>query len=413
VLAGAASAAAAPQDSVRAAVFPFGVAAAQRLFAMMALCYILLRRVRLVIISRYLTREVLNITLVITGVLIFAFLCQQGIRYLNYVAIGKVPAKLLLLLLTFEVPYLIALLMPLGLFLGILLVFGRFQISHEMAILKMCGFGQLRLMRTMITLASAMALFILVLMTWFNPWLSSEREKMTKMDNPSEYLAQTIMPGRFQVSPDGRFVMYVGSLSRDRKWVKNVFLAQGEGLKNSNENNQFHWGLINATEGSLQPDPENPGDLFFFMQKGYRYDGIPGQKDFKIVQFKKYVIRIPSQTPQVAHQADEALPTFTLFKQYEHPHQAAELQWRLSIALSPFLLTLLAVSMSALHRSKSQFVMILPGILFYIIYMNLLFIARRWVDQGVLPISLGIWWVHGLLCLAILVMIWLYERNKL
>jgi lipopolysaccharide export system permease protein len=32
--------------------------------------------------------------------------------------------------------------------------------------------------------------------------------------------------------------------------------------------------------------------------------------------------------------------------------------------------------------------------LIYVVYINLLFVARNWVEQKVLPISLGMWWVH-------------------
>ena len=64
------------------------------------------------------TKEVLNTLLAVVLILILAFLSQQIVRYLNYVAMGKIPTSVLVRLVAFEVPYLFALLLPLGLYLG-------------------------------------------------------------------------------------------------------------------------------------------------------------------------------------------------------------------------------------------------------------------------------------------------------
>jgi lipopolysaccharide export system permease protein len=48
---------------------------------------------------------------------------------------------------------------------------------------------------------------------------------------------------------------------------------------------------------------------------------------------------------------------------------------------------------------------LLPAILIYIVYANLLWIARRWVEQGVTPVAIGMWWVHGLMLLLIFIAI--------
>ena len=101
----------------------------------------------IVIIHRYLSREVTASLLVVITVLLLAFLSQQVVRYLNYVAVGKIPTNVLLELISFEVPYLLSLLLPLALYLGIILAYGRLYADNEMAILQLCGFNQNRLVR--------------------------------------------------------------------------------------------------------------------------------------------------------------------------------------------------------------------------------------------------------------------------
>ena len=69
------------------------------------------------IIKRYLSRELFHTVWMVISVLMLAFLSQQVVRYLNYIAIGKVATDVFLTLVSFEIPYLFALLLPLSLYL--------------------------------------------------------------------------------------------------------------------------------------------------------------------------------------------------------------------------------------------------------------------------------------------------------
>jgi lipopolysaccharide export system permease protein len=354
-----------------------------------------------VIVNRYLTREVVNALLAVTVVLLMAFLCQQMVRYLNYVAIGKIPTDVLLQLVGFEVPYLLALLLPLGLYLGILFAYGRLYADNEMLILQMCGFGNRRLMRLSVFIAVVVSLIVLFLMLWVNPWVSGKRQQMMASDEATIHLVQTLIPGRFQASPDGRHVMYVEKLSRDRQRAQNVFLAQEKkNPKVEGEGGQRTWMLVLANEGYQEKDKET-NDQLFVTADGYRYEGIPGENDYKIIQFKKYKDRIPQNEVRSTHEELETLSNTELLREYNVPKKAGEFQWRVSIGISAFLLALLAVPLSAVRPRRGRYLTFLPAILIYIIYFNLLYIARHWVDIGSVPVTIGMWWVHGVMLLII------------
>ncbi|HVY54055.1 MAG TPA: LptF/LptG family permease, partial [Gammaproteobacteria bacterium] len=77
------------------------------------------------IIRRYLNKEILLTLFAVTLVLMLIFISQQTIRYLGYAASGKIASNILLPLLGFEIPYLLVLLLPLGLYLGMYLVYSR------------------------------------------------------------------------------------------------------------------------------------------------------------------------------------------------------------------------------------------------------------------------------------------------
>jgi len=120
-----------------------------------------------------------------------------------------------------------------------------------------------------------------------------------------------------------------------------------------------------------------------------------------VIQFKKYAVRMQQTSPHVRHQQDEALSVSELWQDYDNPRRAAELQWRISIGLSAFLLGLLAVTLSGIRPRQNRYLMLLPAGLFYIVYVNLLFVARHWLEQGQVPVSIGIWWVHAVMAACI------------
>lgn len=361
------------------------------------------------IINRYLTREVLTTLFAVTFVLLLAFICQQAVRYLNYVAVGKIPTNILLKLISFEVPYLLALLLPLGLYLGILLAFGRLHTENEMAILQMCGFGKRRLMRLIISIALVVASFVIFLMLWVNPLISAKRQQIMSSDEATLHLIKTLIPGRFQASPDGKHVMYVEKLSRDHLRAKNVFLAQEK--KGPDETLQNSWMLVHASVGYQQKKP-GLSDPFFVTTDGYRYEGTPGENDFQIIEFGKYEVRIPQPTTRTPHDESETLSTSKLWQEYQDPKRAAELQWRFSIGILTFLLAILAVPLSSVKPRRSRYVVLLPAIIVYIVYIQLLFVARHWLELAFVPIYLGMWWVHGVFFSLFLIIAFLKSSFK-
>lgn len=345
------------------------------------------------IISRYLTKEILNTLLAVTLVLLLIFFCKQLVRYLSYAAAGKLASNILFHLMGLEIPYLLALLLPLGLYLGIILVYGRMYAENEMSVLHACGLSVGRLISITGVLISIVSTIVIILTLWVNPWLSSQKEKLISQSLSAENVLDTLQPGRFQVSSDGKRVMYVERMARDRKQVQNLFVAnQGSPF---NDDNTTSWSVISAEHGSQMKDSDTH-DKFMVASNGYRYEGMPGQNDYKITQFKTYAVRMPREVTISKRQEQESISTPKLWENYQDPESAAELQWRISVPIAAFLLGLLAIPLSYIKPRRGRYSQLIPAILIYIIYLNGLFIARAWIEQKILPINLGMWWVHGL-----------------
>ena len=76
------------------------------------------------IIYRYIARELYVTLLALTSVIVAIFIINQFVHYIGHVAEGRYSMLSLLQLMAVLVPLIAGYLMPLGLYLSILLVFG-------------------------------------------------------------------------------------------------------------------------------------------------------------------------------------------------------------------------------------------------------------------------------------------------
>lgn len=358
------------------------------------------------IIFRYITKQILLALCALTSMLLLIFLSNQFIRYLSQAATGKFAGALLLKLIAIEVPHLLGILMPLGLFLAILLVFGRMYVDNEMTVLSACGLSRSRL--TLLTFpAMGIVIFIVcVLSLWLTPKLLNYRDRLLAQTGTAAQL-ETTLPGRFQAANGGQRVFYVENISSDHQHMQNLFMAQLD--QNSTPNNPA-WIIVTAKKGYQTENPKT-GDRFFVTLNGHRYQGIPGQNNFKIIQYGTYSLRIENHLADITSQ-EEALPTSQLWKTTKNKRLAlSELQWRLSMPISALLLTLLAIPLSRVKPRYGRYGQLLPAILIYIFYANLLLVGRNWIEQGSIPAHLGLWWIHGLL-LLIVIGIWISQTFR-
>jgi len=358
------------------------------------------------IINRYLNKEILSTLFAVTLILMLVFLSQQTVRYLGYAASGKIASNILLPLLGFEIPYLLVILLPLGMYLGMFLVYSRLYVDSEMFVLNISGCGSRQLMMATFPLTLVIAGIVMVLALWVNPWIASQKDRLIAQGLTEENILKTLMPGRFNVSSDGRRVIYVESISQRPKHAENLFIAEEKKVTKDSAAfpDQVNQVVISAKQGSPFYD-QALQQHFVVAGDGYRYEGVPGQNEYKIIQFKKYAVHIPDANFKSDRELQEGVPSWRLWQGYDKPSYAAELQWRCSLALAPLILALLVFPLSQVKPRQGRYLMAVPALLIYTIYINLLFVARHWVELGKLPSYLGMWSVHVALFISALVLL--------
>ena len=168
------------------------------------------------------------------------------------------------------------------------------------------------------------------------------------------------------------------------------------------------WDITVST--SAQEGYENQGHFIEFIN-GSRYIGVAGQPNFQTIQFDQYGIRLTHEISTHSGWPSNA-STASLWPQRHNPKVAAELHWRMAMPVSVIVLALLALPMSKVNPRRGKFGQLLPAILLYIVYGNLLFLGRNWVRKGVIGFDIGMWWVHGIM-LFIAIGLLIYRRVKI
>jgi len=353
------------------------------------------------IVFRYLSRELLVTMSAVSAVLLVIIMSGRFIKYLAQAAQGLLDPGVLLLIMGFRLPGFLQLILPLGLFLGILLAYGRLYLESEMTVLSATGMSQRRLLGYSLAPAALVAVVVGWLSLGLAPQGIAEVDRiLNQQDSLTEF--DTLVPGRFQTLRGGSRVTYTRELSADRSELGGVFISETNVSRQTGKESGLSVLVAESGRQEVQPD----GSRYLILENGYRYDGNPGQAEYRAIQYDTYGVLLPKPEVSMELSEREALPTRELLGSDNIRHRT-ELQWRFSLPLLVFVVTVLAVPLAKVNPRQGRFLKLLPAILLYMTYLALLIAVRGALDKGRIPMALGLWWVHGLfLAIGLLMLYW-------
>ena len=354
------------------------------------------------IVFRYLSREVLLTFSAVSAVLLVIIMSGRFIKYLAQAAQGMLDPGVLLLIMGYRIPGFLQLILPLGLFLGILLAYGRLYLESEMTVLTATGMSEQRLL----SYTLVPALFVALVCAWLSFSIAPQGMQnvariFTEQDALTEF--DTLVPGRFQSLRGGSRVTYTQELSSGRDELRNVFISEKRDTRQNSEADEAITVLVAKTgRQEIQED----GSRYLILYDGYRYDGTPGEADYRVVRYDTYGVLLPKPVVEVKMGERETMTTADLIGNPDVRMQS-ELQWRLSFPILVLVVTFIAVPLSRVNPRQGRFLKLLPAILLYMAYLALLVAARSALDKGTLPIAVGLWPVHGVfLLIGLMLMYW-------
>ncbi|MBV1883231.1 MAG: LPS export ABC transporter permease LptF [Pseudomonadales bacterium] len=354
------------------------------------------------IIYRYISRQLLATTLAVSFILVLILVSGRFIKYMSQAADGRIAGEVLFTLMAYRLPEFLQMILPLGLFLGILLSYGRLYIENEMVVLSACGISQSRI--TLMTFIPCIVMMIVVasLSLYLAPWGGARSDAILwHTTNQSRF--ELLTPGRFHSNSKKDKVTYTEGLSTDRKRMENVFIAEDKSDKSI---------AIFAKTGVRRIDAAT-GSQYLELKDGFRYEGVPGSSAYRIIEYDSYQLQITAPDTKVAEKKIRVTSSRELL---DNPSllARAELQWRIALPILVPIVVLLAIPLSKVNPRQGRYLKLLPSILVYLSYLALLIACKSAIEKGKIPPEIGLWWVHVLFfCVAILSHSWPWLRMKL
>lgn len=343
------------------------------------------------IIARYLAKELGFVFLGITTVLLLIGLSNRFVVFLAKVATGELPLGFVFRLVGLSIPELLSLLLPLSFFVAILFAYGRLHADSEITVLHASGYSRASLTKLTLGFSTLVTILVACLTLWWVPEIMAYRER-TISEGEALAVIQNFVPGRFQTLMDGELVYYLEEVSTKEKKLKGVFIAE-QPMKTKEKIHELGWSVIMAKEANLLHNNEKDEE-YLVLHHGYRYQGIPGQANYLIIQFDEYgrALNKPESNAD-ARMGLRQQSTDSLWRSND-PAGWGELEWRLSVPLSIPILTLIALPLAQVRPRQGRFAKLLPAVLIFIVYYNLFTLCKRWITAGSLSPLLGVWWVH-------------------
>jgi len=349
------------------------------------------------VFDRYLLKEVINGWLAVTLFLWLILVSNRLVRYLGDAVSGDIPGNVIFKLIGLKMVWYLVHVVPFALALGVVLALGRMYRDNEMTVMSACGVGPWRIYKPLLGFGIVLALILAWLSLYVSPEVQAMSFKLEKLAKQQADL--TILgAGRFNELQKGRLTFYAERLSADKQNMENLFIVL-RGKKDQQKLPQ----LLTARSAYRKVDEET-GDSFLVLVDGYRYEGKPGEANYRIMKFREYGVRIDLPGEPEAQKKQESTPSAALIGSSD-PKDVAELQWRLAMPVSVIVLLLLAVPLCKSSPRQGRYGKLVVAILLFVVYYNLLATAKYWVGEGAAPAVIGLWWVPVLPVLLTIVLL--------
>src|SRR5208282_6855873 len=342
-------------------------------------------------VQRYVLREVIQTWVAVTGVLVSIVVSNQLSRVLGRAATDDYARHVVFDLIALGAIMNLSVIVPVGLLLSIVLALGRLYHDSEMSALQGCGFSPARLLPPLFCFAVVVAVGLAWLAFFQVPRADQEAQLLRQAAVKEAQFGQ-LDAGRFRsfVSGGGDAVFYAERVDAEGL-LHNVFVRR---------ETDGRIELALADTATYSKAAAN-GMHFVTLFNGRRYEGVPGQSDFRVIEFREHGIPISTPADVVGPQDPDTKPTRDLWGT-NNPSDIAQLQSRASSPLMALVLTLVAVPLSRLRPRQGRYARVGFAIVLYFVYSNLLSASKVWIEKGELSPVIGVWWVHaGVLALGV------------
>ena len=347
------------------------------------------------ILGRYLIRQLLVSWLAVGG-LLFVLMSMGQVpqiltRALNREVAPELIGKVIWWMTLANAPAIL----PLSLLLAIVATLGRLGSELELTAMRAGGYSTLRLLGPVLLLVIPVAVLQAAAAIDWAPESFCNAVAVRAQAARNLALAP-VRAGVFQ-SFGGGSTYYVQGSGPDGT-LENIFIKRAD----SNTVN-----VLTAKRGRIDPVLADDS-LRIRLFDGRQYVGIPGQADFRTLDFAEYTSEIP--LPRTAQQCERSdTRTTVALRASTKPKDRAELYWRLGLPIMVIVIGLLALPISNVRPRQGRYARIPIALGLFFLYLNAGISLQSWMERHAASGVAMFWALHGAL---LLVAVWAVARSQ-
>ena len=358
------------------------------------------------IISRYLLK---NLVVIFLGILVIISLIIFGNQFVmtaqKSVEHG-IPLGELMPIVGFNMLRDLPIILSLSFFLSIIISISQLYRSSEAIVMNSVGIGDKRFINLIKPLAIVIFLLIFILSMYAVPWAKNQKSFTEDVTvNASDF--SFITEGKFESFKNGEIVFYASDSSSisnsGEQNMEEIFIYV------SNKDSPI---VVLASKATKYTDSKNES-IYLRLEDGLRYEGLPGDENVNILNFDKYDLEI------VSGEVQKSLSNFSEIEEKTSIDlfleggllANAEIQWRLSQPISILILSIIGVLLGKTSPRTGKGVNLLFGVIIFMHYSNGLLVAKNSIESGQLNPIIGLWSIHILMILCVIIFYQLRQGN--
>jgi len=352
------------------------------------------------IIDRHLVRQVTMPFLAVLTVLLIIFVGYSLSRFLHQADAGLLNTSEVAILTLLKVLIALEVLLPIGLFFGLMLGLGKLHNDSEIVAMHAGGISESRMVRPIVALAIPLSIVIACLSIYVRPWAYTQTYEMLAVAEASSDIDR-VKAGQFYLTrkeaaepaldwegepgkPSDRAI-FIEHISPEQA-LDHVFIRTRTGDELQ---------IIAARSGLLL---EQPGADYqtLELENARIYKHVDDGPNL-FARLGHFTMRVDNELPEPPDYKSKSIASATLAGS-DNPKDQAEYQWRISNPLTTMLLALLAIPLSRSKPRHGRYAKLLVAFVIYAAYYNLIGISRTWVEQQA---AATIWWAPTLLAAVV------------
>ncbi|HEU0201398.1 MAG TPA: LPS export ABC transporter permease LptF [Burkholderiaceae bacterium] len=328
---------------------------------------------------------------------LFSIIFSVGlVRILGEAAGGRLDSQTVFQIVALSALTELPTVLTLTLFISVLMALSRSFRDSEMVVWFSTGQSLFAWIAPVLRFAAPIVVLVAILALVVSPWaqrqITDSRKRFEQRDDVSK-----VAPGRFIESSGADRVFFVESVDFDGARVRNVFVSHRSGNRDA---------VMVAASGQIEVRPD--GDRYLVLEHGRRYEGKPGEPEYRTSEFERYSLRLDVK-PDVplAEIAARAKATDALWREAT-PYARAELVWRAGLPVIALMLALLAIPLAWTNPRIGRSFNLIVAVLAFLVYNNGMKVMQAWVQNGRLSFVVAVWLAHAV---AATIIVWLFARR--